>query len=303
MHPLFQNDLLYACVTGTQVRFDKRGLKNFMCSKIKLTCKELNQKVDQCTREIFLNIMHAYSGLENVSNHFIYKWVMGKPVHAKLCKVQENYTLDNFSLEMMLEKTKTPTIPLPETFKNSIFNWQHAFHEQSNCRIFLFQESLDEFRLEAISFDTLNSITNLPLQDKLTMLSGRLIAFEKRVLLCSTNQGPLQIHKIDISEGHIYMTPLDVTGGPVQWPIKSIISIMCHLDKLFIIGLLNQGQSWIKTFPHLMTIDMTNQAIEATINLGTSNNFPLSLFSSDLGKIHVMLQRHNTLDIFNIDYT
>lgn len=101
MHPLFQ-DLLFPCVTGSLDLSSKPVLKIFVCSNIRQTCTWINQKVDELTKEAFLNI---YPGLGEVSIRFICKWILGKPAINKL----EEYPLQDFSLELMMEKISSLT--------------------------------------------------------------------------------------------------------------------------------------------------------------------------------------------------
>lgn len=75
-------ELLFSCMTGTQDISDRAALKVFLCSHVKETCKDLNQKVDDCWQACLAVVIEEWKISPKHSLQFVKKWIVGKPAFS-----------------------------------------------------------------------------------------------------------------------------------------------------------------------------------------------------------------------------
>ncbi len=189
-------------------------------------------------------------------------------------------------------------ITYPDSLRNPIHQWQHVFHKEANCTVFLFYTL---FRYQ-LGF-TLNKsgLQKVMLSSEIDIRSSKLVEFQNAALLCYLDYySHLQLERIDIQNDIIKQVPL-VLNWKKNWKFTYILDTHVHLDRLFIIGTTCSNREG--TCHHLIIIDMATLSVESITKLMAAKELETSLISSDLGKVHVLLPNQNTVNIFNIDYT
>lgn len=119
---LAPEELTFYWITGTLNPSDREALKIFLCSGVKLTCHELNQKVDRCWRKCLEVLAHNWKVSFNsvYSERLVYNWIMGKSQiyeHSLYDLLKNDYKLTFLpNHEEKILDLATSVFPIPRTW-------------------------------------------------------------------------------------------------------------------------------------------------------------------------------------------